>query len=232
MIHIDHAFNILKQNQGLYFAKDCQSVYYGASQFFVLLAGLDKCAKIEGKHDIDLPWANSTETLLLHDKYVVTQNTAWCGYESGKISSCSDKIYALISKMPMIGHNGAVIGVFGMMLAVSQKADFSLLTQLNQEKDNNKQNYSFVTPPILQSLTQRELICWFFITHGKSLKQIAQVMRISLRTVEFHLMNIKNKLNVKFKTDLIDHAFSYGLLQFIPPIIRNEYYIQLLQEEA
>lgn len=229
MIQIDDALKILKQDQGLHFAKDLRSTYYSCSPSFSLAAGIGKNGTIQGKSDTDLPWDTYVEELCSHDNHVITTHTPWSGYECGRTAFSSDIAYCLSNKIPMINHHNEIVGVFGTMIILPEKINTFLASQLNQ-RQKTTQTYHLATPPTLQQLTTKELICWFFTIRGKTVKQIAHAMKISPKTVEFHLINIKNKLNLKYKKDLIDYAFANNLLKFIPPAIRNENYVDFLRE--
>ncbi len=58
----------------------------------------------------------------------------------------------------------------------------------------------------VQSLTDRELQIYEFLGHGKDLREIAETLGLSVRTVETHRYNILNKLNLKKSSELIQEA--------------------------
>lgn len=64
----------------------------------------------------------------------------------------------------------------------------------------------------LRLLTPREKECLCFILRGKTAKEIAGLMSISFRTVEFHIMNIKEKLNCSSRSQLIEYSIDNGYL--------------------
>ena len=47
------------------------------------------------------------------------------------------------------------------------------------------------------------------IGQGKGTRQIAQQLRLSMKTVEVHRANIKKKLKLKTATDLVSHAIRW-----------------------
>lgn len=53
------------------------------------------------------------------------------------------------------------------------------------------------------SLTKKESLCLYYLSQGKSLKEVARQLNISPRTVESHLNNLKLKLGARNKTELI-----------------------------
>ncbi len=65
-------------------------------------------------------------------------------------------------------------------------------------------------------VTDKQKNCLFFLIRGKTIKQIAFLLKISPRTVEDHVEAIKNKLNCKSKQELIEKVFDSGFLHYIP----------------
>lgn len=57
-------------------------------------------------------------------------------------------------------------------------------------------------------LTNQEIKCLDLIVRGKTSKMIGKILNISYRTVETHMQNIKRKLNVQSKAELIDFTFN------------------------
>jgi DNA-binding NarL/FixJ family response regulator len=67
---------------------------------------------------------------------------------------------------------------------------------------------TFVSEPERLTIREREVLK--LITEGKSSKEIADLLFISVRTVEHHRANITTKLKVKNTADLIRYALSKG----------------------
>lgn len=65
-----------------------------------------------------------------------------------------------------------------------------------------------VVSPIEQ-LTDRELEVFRLIGEGRSTRQIAAELHLSVRTVEAYREYIKDKLNLKNSTELVQHAFHW-----------------------
>jgi DNA-binding NarL/FixJ family response regulator len=61
-------------------------------------------------------------------------------------------------------------------------------------------------------LTAREVEILKLIAEGKSSKEIAALLHLSIRTVENHRANVMKKLNVSKSTDLVRYALSKGYL--------------------
>ncbi len=60
------------------------------------------------------------------------------------------------------------------------------------------------------SLSRREIEILKLIAEGKSTKEIAAILHLSVRTVDNHRSSIKRKLKVSKSTNLVRHALSMG----------------------
>lgn len=70
-------------------------------------------------------------------------------------------------------------------------------------------------------LTDRQESCLYLLVRGKTVKEIAKDIHLSPRTVEDHLTKIKEKMNCKKKSELIEKAINLGFLYYIPQILQN-----------
>jgi DNA-binding NarL/FixJ family response regulator len=61
----------------------------------------------------------------------------------------------------------------------------------------------------IENLTDRELEVFRMIGEGRSTRQIAGELHLSVRTVEAYREYIKGKLNLKNSTELVQHAFHW-----------------------
>jgi DNA-binding NarL/FixJ family response regulator len=60
-------------------------------------------------------------------------------------------------------------------------------------------------------LTTRQREILVLLADGRSIKDIAQTLKISMKTVEFHKANITRKLGVHTTSDLIKFALAQGI---------------------
>ena len=70
--------------------------------------------------------------------------------------------------------------------------------------------------PLQELLTRRELECFFHVIQGKTTKQIAQELKLSPRTVESYLDNVKFKLTLNSIPQVMEYAVANGLLSVSP----------------
>ena len=64
-----------------------------------------------------------------------------------------------------------------------------------------------------EGLTSREQTVLLQLAQGKSNKEVASALRISVRTVETHRKNIKRKLGISSTAGLTRYAMEHGVLQ-------------------
>lgn len=63
-----------------------------------------------------------------------------------------------------------------------------------------------------ERLTEREVLILRLIVKGHTNRQIADTLGLSVRTVEYHRANIKGKLGLETRADLVRYAAEHGLL--------------------
>lgn len=69
-----------------------------------------------------------------------------------------------------------------------------------------------------QYLSSREIECAGYLLKGHSAKTAANLMQVSVRTVETHINNIKRKLGCNFKNELLKKLNDPQLLALLPTI--------------
>ncbi len=65
---------------------------------------------------------------------------------------------------------------------------------------------------MLGQLTDRELEVLHHVAAGSRNREIAEHLRVSIKTVEFHLSNILGKLSARSRTEAVVRAWQVGLL--------------------
>lgn len=99
------------------------------------------------------------------------------------------------TKFPLINSNGKTIGVIGISFCKKQNITKSFYDTYITIKE--------------AKLTNREEEILNYIIRGKTAKVIAQLTHLSYRTIEQHIGNIKTKLNVRTKSELIEKTIDY-----------------------
>lgn len=124
-------------------------------------------------------------------------------------------------KFPLLNHDAKITGVFGCSIRFETLAEsLHLLMQTGLLANNhlplqatNKQNSDAINDLLnklnyksKQPITLREAQCLFYLLKGKSARETGLKLFISQRTVEFHLNVLKEKLNCRKKSELIEKA--------------------------
>jgi len=66
------------------------------------------------------------------------------------------------------------------------------------------------TPTVTLSLRQREVLQ--LVAEGKSNKEIASAINVTVKTIEFHKARISKELGVRTTAELTKHAITLGLI--------------------
>lgn len=206
---------------GIHFIKDTQSNYIACSPAFEKELNVSK-KDVIGYTDYDLPWASLTELYQQHDRDAMQKNQSDV-LEPVKIAQ-STIISSRTLKLPIADSSGEVIGVFGQMdvLAINSSLSKALSTLIAVDKRKAAQthqapkNYQCDSYDKNLQLTPRETECLFLLIRGKSAKEIARFLKISPRTVEVYIENIKLKMNISSRSQIVDKALELGMLEIIP----------------
>ncbi len=62
-------------------------------------------------------------------------------------------------------------------------------------------------------LTKRESQCCLLLLYGLTMRDIAQELDLSARTIEYYLNNIKRKLDCAYRDQLVKHLLASDFLQ-------------------
>jgi DNA-binding CsgD family transcriptional regulator len=82
-----------------------------------------------------------------------------------------------------------------------------LITQFHEKKNQIVDN-PFLFNFQFNNLSPREQTCLYYYIHGKSPREISSILFLSKRTIEQHMENIKIKLNVLTKSELIEKVLT------------------------
>ena len=68
-------------------------------------------------------------------------------------------------------------------------------------------------------LTYREAQCMLLFIRGKTVAKVAQQLALSPRTVEYYLNNIKDKVNCRTKSELIERIAQTAFFTQVPTLM-------------
>lgn len=222
---VTHASNFLV-------VKDCEFTFVECSQSWCNLLKMPK-KNILGCSDYDPPWECFADLYRQHDLEVLTKNQPITTFEPLMV----DKNAALVSKalrQPIVDDEMNVIGVLGICEAIPIKNGLGELISVVARQDIKNKSLLDYAPKAYKpssyapefKLTRRESECLFLLIRGKSAKEIALFFEISHRTVEAHIENIKQKMNVATRSELMTKAIDTHMFEIIP---RGEFLMGLCE---
>lgn len=144
-----------------------------------------------------------------HEQRVIKENKMIILQENYQRLDGPDVIF-MAFKFPWYNADNKIIGVFGCSLPLSASDFARSLTLLHEagllniaEIDKlNHTKSSLIIDGIV--FTRREMNCITLLCRGLTAKQMARILSLSHRTVENYIANIKCKLNVSTKAELVE----------------------------
>ncbi len=139
------------------------------------------------------------------------------------IPSAAGAQISLICNKPIINEKGKVEGVETWAQILPSDACIDKIVEGYQYLSST-QSQSLESTSHKGVLTVREQECVYYLTRGLTFIEIAKKMHISPRTVESHVINIKAKLHVKTRSELIVKACELGYLEIklLDPAVKPE----------
>jgi DNA-binding CsgD family transcriptional regulator len=171
--------------------------------------GFDSPHEAVGKNMFDISPADNAKSIVHTDQDIVKLNQLKI-VEDLVIRNDGINHSFLTVKAPWYNEEDKIIGIFGCSILLAGSSFVEALKQISE--------LGLLTPsPILKNdfplsyphLTPREHDCLYYFVRGKSAKDISLLLSRSQRTIEKHLENIKNKMNVTSKSELIDKVIDH-----------------------
>jgi DNA-binding NarL/FixJ family response regulator len=83
---------------------------------------------------------------------------------------------------------------------------------IDELAENPEDDYNNARPETIERLTPREIEVLGLITQEKSTNEIAEMLFVSVPTIETHRANLMKKLNVKSAIGMVKFAIKHGLV--------------------
>ena len=214
-------FYYIRSLNNLSFVKDVNSVYQSVSKCCCDALGWNSTEDAIDKTDYDIP----SDISLLADHFINLDKQSFA--KNSKILTLDINNFQdvqetfLVEKMPLFNHDGDIIGIYGNVLDVSNVNFFKYGAMLSRE-DQKIAPLHKVTSYVLSGahsplpLTDRQQECVFFLIRGKTAKEIANILMLSVRTVESYIEAIKYRLGCTHKSQIVEKAINSKFLYYIP----------------
>jgi DNA-binding CsgD family transcriptional regulator len=190
------------------YIKDPKGILVECNEMQALSVGFTNPSDIIGIQDKDLVLdPDEAYKFQKNDKLTLCSGkpqifAEYASFEPGKIKG------GLSYKAPYYSHTGKVIGVIGVSFFPETLEDLDewddqplLKSLLLMTASHFKLLESPKTPSSVAQLSLQQKAIFSYTIQGKTIKEIASIMKLSVRTVEYYIEIIKNKLGCARKKD-------------------------------
>lgn len=221
-----HLNTLLNHIPGAWGYKDINSVFIYANDEYKKIVGLRNNENIKGMTDYDLPelTINGVRFFRQQDQQIL---------QTGQPSKIVDifnkdgswKAYFFI-KYPLFNKDQTIEGIIFHGQDVTDILTIELGSVLLQNFLCDHSGYSIDAHKYIHhkntaapKLSNRQAEVLFYLLRGKTIKETAKSLNISLRTAEEYLQQLKEKFAVSSKYELIEKSLSLGYLSTIPSFL-------------
>ena len=222
-------FDVFNQIPGAWSCKNKDFVIIYANQEYSKFVGASHPSEIIGKTDFDMPHdtVNCAGLFRAQDVKVMETRKSIRILDIHPYTSLKLNAY-IVTKSPLQDIEGEIIGTILHAENINSLNYFeigtllaNLSTTIQNDRFYDQLNFSLNYTANSIKLTKRQSEVLFFLLRGKTVKQIAQILDISFRTIDQYLKELRLKFNVDTKYELIDKAILHGFLSTIPESLFN-----------
>ena len=216
--------SITPNMQGFIHIKDADFRTTWISEAWLKPLGFDYAEELIGTtpEDLNLFTDEMIQQYLQGDQ-IASRHNNWFGIDE-TIFVTHGQISLLTSKTALYDDAGNVCGVLVMdtpLLSKSQKQYINSLKTLTAPVRGKNQllKLEINDDDKLHHLTPREQEVLFYAIYSKPNKEIASLLNISVKTVEFHITNIRHKFGSFNKSQMVEYASHAGYATHLPKLI-------------
>jgi len=198
------------------FIKDKQHQYVGCNNNYARYLGFNNYTAIVGLTDLIINPDHAhiyrtDDEKVLRGELVEINNPAYFK-KIGNVA-VAGKIIPLKDDANNVA---GILGVTQLIHSLANKPFAKAIAMLNANNillTVNKNWYEVNTRYGKVKISKREVQCILFLFKSFTSEDIAQNLQLSRRSVESYLVNIKNKLNVSHKSEIVETIILGGLLE-------------------
>jgi DNA-binding CsgD family transcriptional regulator len=194
--------------------KDSRCAFLGCSDVTAEHAGETTSSAI-GKTDHDVAWHSSAHDFQENDKQVLTSGVTKLFVEEAD-TTFGYAMNMLSVKAPLLTASKQICGIFAVCFEYNKNNLVEATKVINKMGILNSSSMPFLqTLSIInnQEFTKCEKQVLYLLVYGKSARETGEILYRSRRTIEDHIVNIKDKLGCRTKSELIEKVLDEGLLQ-------------------
>ncbi len=201
---------LLNQFNLYVWAKDKSYRYIYVNENYARAAGMDSPHQMIGKTDDQMPWGDLADDFKRGDLDVLNGASRLNSME--KTDTVVGITDILVSETQFLDATGKVVGVQGSFVDMTGKQ----IIKTPGYYDATLQRYYlgiYELGDIYFTLLQLEIFKHF--VQGKTAAHVAEIMGVSPKTIESHIIYIKRKFGVSTKSELMKIATQYGLTHLV-----------------
>jgi DNA-binding CsgD family transcriptional regulator len=220
---------LLRQLPGLIVVTSKNSQFMYSNKYTSNLFGYADEDSLIGRkpHDMLCPAVESADDFVAQNQFVLNTGSEITILDIHQYANGESKV--LLTKKSPFKIGGEIIGSICHCTEMHSDALSKICATLIQsdKQYRSKQlglqrSYTLGITTQDNPLSPRELDCVFYLMRGKTMKEIAQTLQISPRTVETYLEQARLKLGCTRKSDLVEYGLENGYLNYIPENILNK----------
>ncbi len=221
--------NWFTQLPGMIIIMDINSNFITSNNYTANLLGYSRHEALVGLNafEVRCPAAESADEFIKQDQYVLKNESEISLLDIHTYADNQAKIF-LTKKKPFY-MNGKISGVICHCTEIHSDTFSNLCATLIQtdkkyldSSHSNQRSYMIGSTENVTKLSKRELDVLFYYLRGKTAKTIAKALDLSYRTVENYIQNIKNKIKINTKEDLIEYCIQQGYFSYIPETVLTQ----------
>jgi DNA-binding CsgD family transcriptional regulator len=207
--------NFLSLPFNIYF-KNTNGAFLYLNKKAIEATGFASMKNALGKSVYDISPFENARAISENNEYVMQSNRIKLLVEHAVCNDGIDYRYLTV-KAPWYDDHNKIKGVFGCSLILNDEQLTDSLTLLVQmgllSPSQNNHAVSAATKNMDVYFTNRENDVLRLLIRGKTAREIAGALGLSKRTVEHHLENMRGKLQVNSKSELIEKVIDHLLNQ-------------------
>lgn len=185
------------------FCKNAHAGYLAGNELVAEDLDLVSAGEISKKSDYDFGWSAKRIAFLREwDLQVIKSENGIYHVETPFLLPNGKQVEVLTYKVPLYDKKGIIIGIAGISFKLNENNSANLLKYLNP-KNTFELNTDLINKTGLP-FTSRETEVFHYLMQGKTAREIGHLLSISNRTVECHINSMKEKMNCRKKSELIE----------------------------
>lgn len=204
---------------GLICEKDTELAVTKCNEIFLKYAGAKTYDQVIGKTDSELVWADNADIYRKHELDALSghnYSTIIPQCFKKKKNYSVDNLLFLHTKLQKTDSKGYVTGVYVRAVEIINQNASSLINLLSDKSPIERNIFYLGKNNSIENLSKRQSEVLFYLSIGKANKAIAKILGLSVRTIEYYVDILRNKLKCRTRWELIDFAIEKGVAQNIP----------------